>query len=156
MESPSTSSQVNDKISPRRQELRKCEQNEIPKVIGQASDDAIEFRTANESFASIAFFGKPLDVRTGYEPAVADRQIERLREQLRIPIARCQAAFVELDPARLIERIAEARNTVLDRIEDGFSRSPQGEQLELRDALQTLSRLHRMAERDNGEQRKVG
>jgi hypothetical protein len=68
----------------------------------------------------------------------------------------CQAAFVELDPARLIERIAEARNAVLDRIEDGFSRSPKGEQLELRDALQTLSRLHRMAEHDNGEQRKAG
>jgi hypothetical protein len=68
----------------------------------------------------------------------------------------CQAAFVEPDPARLIERIAEARSAVLDRIEDGFSRSPQGEQLELRDALQTLSSLHRMAERDNGKQRKAG
>ncbi|HMH06183.1 MAG TPA: hypothetical protein VK579_05825 [Terriglobales bacterium] len=68
----------------------------------------------------------------------------------------CQAAFLELDPARLIQRIAEARGAVLDRIEDGFSKSPQGEQLELRDALQTLSSLHRMAERDNGEPRNTG
>jgi hypothetical protein len=43
--------------------------------------------------------------------------------------------------------IAEARGAVLDRIEDGFSKSHQGEQLELRGALQTLSRLRRMAER---------
>ena len=59
----------------------------------------------------------------------------------------CQAAILEPDPVKLIERIAEARGAVLDRIEDGFSKSHQGEQLELRDALQTLSRLHRMAER---------
>ena len=68
---------------------------------------------------------------------------------------RCQAALLELDPARLIQRIAEARSAVLDRIEDGFSKSPHGEQLELRDALQTLNSLKRVAERDNGEQRKA-
>jgi hypothetical protein len=67
----------------------------------------------------------------------------------------CQAALLELDRARLVQRIAEARNAVLDRIEDGFSKSPHGEQLELRDALQTLSSLQRVAERDNGEQRKA-
>ena len=63
----------------------------------------------------------------------------------------CQAAILELDPARLIQRIAEARSAVLDLIEDGFSKSPHGEQLELRDALQTLSSLQRVAERHNVE-----
>jgi len=67
----------------------------------------------------------------------------------------CQAAMLELDPAKLLERIAEARSAVLDQIEDGFSKSPQGEQLALREALQTLSSLQRMAERDKVEQSKT-
>ena len=34
----------------------------------------------------------------------------------------CQVAFLELDPVKLLERIAVARSAVLDRIEDGLSK----------------------------------
>jgi hypothetical protein len=36
---------------------------------------------------------------------------------------RCQAAFFETNPVKLLERIADARHAVLDRIEDGFTKS---------------------------------
>jgi hypothetical protein len=35
----------------------------------------------------------------------------------------CEAARLELEPTKLLERIGEARNAVLDRIEDHFSKS---------------------------------
>jgi len=57
----------------------------------------------------------------------------------------------EPDPAKLLQRIAEARSAVLDRIEDGFSKPSDGEQLAQRDALETLSTLRKIAERDTGE-----
>jgi hypothetical protein len=41
----------------------------------------------------------------------------------------CQAAFFELDPVKLLERIAEARSAVLDRIEDRLSKPINGEQI---------------------------
>jgi hypothetical protein len=66
----------------------------------------------------------------------------------------CQAAFLELDPAKLLVRIADARNVVLDRIEDSHSKS-NGEQAELRDALDTLDSLRRITERQNGYQSKA-
>jgi hypothetical protein len=47
-------------------------------------------------------------------------------------------------------------SAVLDRIEDGFSNPSDGEQLAQRDALETLSTLRKIAERDTGEQRKTG
>ena len=57
----------------------------------------------------------------------------------------------EPDPAKLLQRIAEARSAVLDRIEEGFSKPSDGEQLAQRDALETLTTLRKIAERDTGE-----
>src|SRR5713101_1156868 len=66
----------------------------------------------------------------------------------------CIAATLELDPSKLLQRIDEARRVVLDRIEDGFSKSADREQLALRDVLRTLSDLRTIAEREIVEQRK--
>ena len=68
----------------------------------------------------------------------------------------CQAALLELDPVRLPERIAAARDAILDRVEEGHTKSPNGEQLALRDALATLDSLRRITERQNGYQSKAG
>ena len=62
---------------------------------------------------------------------------------------RCQAAFFETNPVKLLERIADARNAVLDRIEDGFTKSQDGEQVALREALSTLDSLRRITERQS-------
>ena len=52
-----------------------------------------------------------------------------------------QTAFLETDPTRSRQRITEARNAVLDRIED-LLRSPAGaEHQALNDALKVLSTL---------------
>jgi hypothetical protein len=52
----------------------------------------------------------------------------------------CLAASLEVDPAKLPERIEEARYAILDRIEERFStKSRDGEQIELRIALEALS-----------------
>jgi len=66
----------------------------------------------------------------------------------------CQLALLELDLAKLPERIADARNAVLDRIEDGFTKSQDGEQVALREALSMLDNL-RITERQNGYQSKA-
>jgi hypothetical protein len=58
----------------------------------------------------------------------------------------CQAALFELNPAKLLERIAHARNAVLDLIEDGHSKPPTSEQAALREALATLDTLRRITE----------
>ncbi|MGC2182836.1 MAG: hypothetical protein WA637_06130 [Terriglobales bacterium] len=67
----------------------------------------------------------------------------------------CQAALFETNPVKLLERIAQARNAVLDRIEDGHTKPLNGEQDDLRDALTTLDSLRRITERQNGYQSKV-
>ena len=67
----------------------------------------------------------------------------------------CQAALFETDPVKLPERIAHARNAVLDRIEDGHTKPPNGEQHDLRDALNSLDSLRRITERQNGYQSKA-
>jgi len=69
---------------------------------------------------------------------------------------RYQAAISELDPAKVLPRIAEARSAVLDRIEDGFSKTSDGEQQVLRNALEMLSTLRQIAECEIGEQKKFG
>jgi hypothetical protein len=62
----------------------------------------------------------------------------------------CQATLVETNPAKLLERITRARNAVLDRIEDGYSKSLNDEQAALlRQALATLDTLRRITERQN-------
>ena len=67
----------------------------------------------------------------------------------------CQAAMLERDPVRLLECVACARSAVLDRIEDGHTKPPNGEQHALRDALTTLDSLRRIAERQIGYQSKA-
>src|SRR5712691_12863287 len=67
----------------------------------------------------------------------------------------CQAACFELDAVKLVERIAEARSAILDRVEDNFSKPTNSEQYALRNALGTLSTLRELAERDIGELKKT-
>ena len=59
------------------------------------------------------------------------------------------------NPVKLLERIARARNAILDRIEDGHTKPLNGEQHDLRDALTTLDSLRRITERQNGYQSKA-
>ena len=59
----------------------------------------------------------------------------------------CLAATLELDPWKLLERIVAARTAVLDQI---ISKPSDSEQLGLRDALDKLSILRQIAERDVG------
>ena len=61
----------------------------------------------------------------------------------------------ETNPVKLLERISHARNAVLDRIEDGYSKPPTSEQGALREALVTLDSLRRITERQNGHKSKV-
>jgi hypothetical protein len=68
----------------------------------------------------------------------------------------CQATLLELDPKKLLERIAFARSVVLDRIEDHHSKPVGGEQADLRQALSTLDSLRRITERHNGYPSKSG
>ena len=67
----------------------------------------------------------------------------------------CQAALFETNTVKLLERIAHARHAVLDRIEDGYSKSKNVEQAALRDELATLDTLRRITERQNGYQSKA-
>jgi hypothetical protein len=70
----------------------------------------------------------------------------------------CLAATLELDPLKLLERIAAARAAILDRVEDGHSKPPIGEQLALKDALstlQTLETLHRIAEHQTANSQRL-
>jgi len=66
-----------------------------------------------------------------------------------------QLCQVETNPVKLLERIAHARNSVLDRIEDGHTKPLNGEQNDSRDALTTLDSLRRITERQNGYQSKA-
>ncbi len=65
----------------------------------------------------------------------------------------CQAALLELDPEKLLQRIAEARNAVLDQIEDCHSKPADREGYALREALETLNTMRRIAQRDLGVQK---
>ena len=67
----------------------------------------------------------------------------------------CQAALFETNPVKLLERIAHARNAVLDRIEDGYTKPLNGEEHDLRGALTALDSLRRITERQNGYQSKA-
>jgi len=53
----------------------------------------------------------------------------------------------ERDPGKVFEWVALARSAILDRIEDGHTKSLNGERHDLRDALTTLDGLRRIAER---------
>ena len=58
-----------------------------------------------------------------------------------------QLALVELDPAKLPQRIADARVAVLDRIEDTLKNPGIGEQQMLNDALNGLRVLRQEYDR---------
>jgi len=62
-----------------------------------------------------------------------------------------EAAILELDPAKLLQRIAVAQSAVLNQMEDGSSRPSDRQQLALHDALHMLSTLRSIAERDIGK-----
>src|ERR1041385_2051171 len=64
-----------------------------------------------------------------------------------------RGALFELDPVKLLERIREARNALLDQIAD-LSKSINREQYALRSALETLRILQELAERDLSERNK--
>jgi hypothetical protein len=64
-------------------------------------------------------------------------------------------ALFETNSVKLLERIAHARNAVLDRIEDGYSKPQTSEQAALREALTTLDTLRRITGRQNGYQSKA-
>jgi hypothetical protein len=66
-----------------------------------------------------------------------------------------QAALFETNPVKLLERIAHARNAVLDRIEDSHTKPLHGEERDLRDALTSLDSLRRITERQHGDQSKA-
>jgi predicted metal-dependent hydrolase len=66
---------------------------------------------------------------------------------------RYQAAIIELDPAKSLQRIADARSTIVDQIEDGFSKPSDPEQVALCNALEMLTILRTIAEREVSEQR---
>ena len=76
----------------------------------------------------------------------------------------CNAALAEFDPALLPQRIADARNAVLDQIEDNFSEPASDENQALRNALHALEALtalqtvvkRKTAQHEVGEQRKTG
>jgi hypothetical protein len=52
-----------------------------------------------------------------------------------------KAAIFELDPAKSIQRIADARDAVLERIEEGFSKTSEDEAFALGHALHMLTTL---------------
>jgi hypothetical protein len=66
---------------------------------------------------------------------------------------RYQAAIMELDPAKSLQRIAEARSTIVDQIEDSFSKPSDPEQVAPCNALEMLTTLRTIAEREISEQR---
>jgi hypothetical protein len=67
----------------------------------------------------------------------------------------CQTAYFEFDPLMLLQRVGEARSAVLDRIGDNLSKPSSDEQHELHNALETLSTLEELAERDISELKKT-
>ncbi len=66
-----------------------------------------------------------------------------------------EAAILESDPAKLLERIALAQSAVLNQLEDGVSKPSDSQQLVLHDALHMLSTLRTIAERDIRVRRRI-
>ncbi len=72
-----------------------------------------------------------------------------------------QLAVIELDPAKLTNRITDARNAILDRIQETISLAHYQERQELTDALNGLRVLrqeyeHRVQQYGEPPQRKLG
>jgi len=58
----------------------------------------------------------------------------------------CGSVLAEMNPNRLLERIAVARTAIVSQIEDGHSTSNH-ERLQLRDELARLDNLRKITER---------
>jgi hypothetical protein len=61
----------------------------------------------------------------------------------------CRIALLEFDPVKVLARIDDARRAVLKGIESNFTKSQEGEQSTLREALATLDALRRITEHQN-------
>jgi len=59
-----------------------------------------------------------------------------------------QAALLELDNGKMVQRISEARHAILDRAEEILTSSPSDERGALNDALQALRVLEQVAARE--------
>jgi len=64
---------------------------------------------------------------------------------------RCEAAILELDHSRMVERIAEAERAIMDRLED-LKRSDGSESEALMNALDALRVLRKIANSDGQPQ----
>jgi hypothetical protein len=64
-----------------------------------------------------------------------------------------EAAILELDPAKLLQRIAVAQSAVINQMEDGLSKPSDRQQLVLHDALHMLRTLRELADRDISERK---
>jgi len=67
-----------------------------------------------------------------------------------------EAAMLELEPTKTIERIAEARSAIVARINDRISHPSNREKLALRNALESLTVLRTIAERKMRQQQNTG
>jgi hypothetical protein len=63
----------------------------------------------------------------------------------------CDAALLEVNPTRLVERIHVARIAIFDRMHEGVSKPPTSEQVAMRDALTVIDSLAKIAKRDLAE-----
>jgi len=59
-----------------------------------------------------------------------------------------QAALLELDNGKMVQRISEARHAILDRAEEILTSSPSDERSALNDALQALRVLEQSSARE--------
>jgi len=59
-----------------------------------------------------------------------------------------QAALLELDNGKMVQRISEARHAILDRAEEILTSSPSDERGALNDALQALRVLEQASARE--------
>ena len=66
-----------------------------------------------------------------------------------------EAAILELDPEKLLERIVVARSAIHDRLGDGFSKPSNAEQVSLRNALEMPRRLRTIAEDEISKHKKT-
>ena len=66
-----------------------------------------------------------------------------------------RAALLELDLTKSPNLIAEARRAILNQIEDSIPKPSNAEQVALGNALEMLSRLRTIVEREIGEQKKT-
>jgi hypothetical protein len=63
-------------------------------------------------------------------------------------------AMLELDPANVLQRINDAHQAILDRVEELHTRPSDGEQHGLNDALQSVRILRERSETENDSQAK--